>query len=344
MFTSILGVATQPPDARAIFDRAAAALAAGDLAQAEAGFLEVLTAEPGNLAAQANLGVVYSRMERFDQAIAVYRRVLEQRPRAEAVRLNLALAYTKQDRFADALPLVAPLASEQAQEIRASCLVELRRAEDAIRVLDTLPPSASRWYLRGVALLQKKDSTAAAQAFAAMTEALGDPARAELLLGRAYYQAERFAEARASFTSASRNPTLEGEASRELGKACVSLRDHLCAEVALRRALAIEPRDTEARYFLGSLLANEKKFAEAIPLLEAAQRERPGFWAPHYYLGKARLQQGQASVAIPLLKQAALLNEGESAIWYQLSLALRQTGRVAEAQAAAARVRQLKAQ
>src|SRR5260370_10614086 len=63
--------------AKEIFDGAVRALAAGDYETAERGFQSVLRQQPGHIAALSNLGVIYSRTNRADEAIAVYRRAPE---------------------------------------------------------------------------------------------------------------------------------------------------------------------------------------------------------------------------------------------------------------------------
>src|SRR5512140_2774114 len=87
-----------------VFQRAAAALAAGDYAAAESGFQQVLKASPNHLGALGNLGVVYSRSERPTEAIAVYRRALRLAPNEKGLLLNLGLAHLKSDAHAEALP------------------------------------------------------------------------------------------------------------------------------------------------------------------------------------------------------------------------------------------------
>ena len=62
--------------AKDVFDRAVRALAANDYQTAERGFQSVLRQEPRNVAALGNLGVIYSRTGRADQAITSYRRAL----------------------------------------------------------------------------------------------------------------------------------------------------------------------------------------------------------------------------------------------------------------------------
>src|SRR5438034_10077140 len=80
-----------------IFESASAALRKGDYAAAEVGFRKVLQAEPRNIGAMSNLGVVYSRTLRYARAIEIYKRALRLSPREQGVLLNLGLVYLKQE-------------------------------------------------------------------------------------------------------------------------------------------------------------------------------------------------------------------------------------------------------
>jgi len=156
-------------------------------------------------------------------------------------------------------------------------------------------------------------------------------------MGKASYETEQFAEAADFFRKALESGPVDG-AHRELGKALISLHDDENAEKELRLA---SPDDAEALYFLGGLVARTRP-GEAIPILEKARELSPDLWGPPYYLGRIHLEQGRAKEALPLLELAAKLNPEESAIQYQLGRALQKAGREAEAQAAFARVTELK--
>lgn len=334
--------AQDPP--KVLFERAARALAEGRYAEAESGFQEVLKAEPASLSALANLGVVYAKTERYDLAIDTYERALRLRPDAPPLRLNLGLALLKQERHAEALAQFEKVSTEQGRELAATCLVALRRPEEALAILDMLPESPGRLYLRLIANLERKDADAARDAMSQMVRSMDNPAQAAFFLGRAMYQAERFDEARASFEDVRRLDSAYPGVAREIGKTCISQRDDACAERELRQAVAADRHDFEARYFLGSYLVQRGDAEEGLRLLEQARRERPGFWAPHYYAGKTRLQAGELGAAIADLQEAVRLNPGESSAWYQLGLALQKAGRLDEARAAMDRVRELKRQ
>jgi tetratricopeptide (TPR) repeat protein len=101
-----------------------------------------------------------------------------------------------------------------------------------------------------------------------------------------------FPQAEESFSEVLRlDPDFPG-AHLELGKVYISLRRNDDAMRELELALEANPGDGDASYFLGSLLVQESREAEAIPYLERATKLKPDFWAPYYYLGKAKLRLG----------------------------------------------------
>src|SRR5580704_1363606 len=104
-----LAIATAADPVQANFDRAVAALAAGDYASAEQGFLSVLKVKPDNAGALGNLGVVYSHSHRYAKAIEVYTKALEASPTDRDLLMNLSLVYVLQERYEDARPLLAQL-------------------------------------------------------------------------------------------------------------------------------------------------------------------------------------------------------------------------------------------
>src|SRR5438067_1201568 len=89
VLTAILVNAAETP--AAIFERAVRALNAGDYATAESGFQQVLKSSPEHLGVLQNLGLVYSRTNRLDEAIATYRRALAVNPLHRGALLNLGL-------------------------------------------------------------------------------------------------------------------------------------------------------------------------------------------------------------------------------------------------------------
>jgi tetratricopeptide (TPR) repeat protein len=337
--------------AKVIFDGAVRALAAGDYETAERGFQSVLREQPRHVAALSNLGVIYSRTNRADQAIAVYRRALRLSPDDKALLLNLGLVYLRREAHSRALPFFARVVAIDPQHLQARQLLAVCRAyvgqmAPAIHDLEDLHAAAPRdegiLFLLGFAYLKNHDSERAKAIFQQMFEAAG-AVRTQFLLGKAYYEATLFPQAEESFFEVLRLDSKYPGVHLELGKVYISLRRTDEAIRELELVLKENPGDADASYFLGGLLAQTDRYTEAIPYLERARKVKPDFWAPYFYLGKAKLRLEQPAEAVVLLQRAVKLNPDEASAYYQLSRALQACGREMEARQALRRVRDLRA-
>ncbi|MBM3728508.1 MAG: tetratricopeptide repeat protein [Acidobacteria bacterium] len=307
--------ARQTPAAQT-FAVAAAALSRGDLAAAETGFRRVLELEPRNAGALGNLGVVYVRLERFDDAARAYQAALKVAPGDPGLLTNLALAYLKQQRYRDALgPLESLPPGRGRPELLAAARLNTGDAAGALAALAGAAPGPAVLALQGTAFLKLGRKAEAAAAFEQLA-GVSPPARLAFLRGQAYYQAGLFEEAVKELAPMA---ATDPDARRELAKTYLSLRRDAEAERELRAL----PTDREARYYLGALLVERSRFAEGEPLL---QQLKPGSWAAHYYLGKAALKQKRTRQAPELLNEAARLEPAEPSVHYQLMLAHRALG------------------
>ncbi len=336
-----------------IFALAARDLQAGRLTEAQAGFEKVLAAEPNNLGALGNLGVIYNRQNRPQKAIEVYQRALKLAPREQGLLLNLGLAHLKLDDCGQAKPLFARLAAvngprqKQAQELLAICQLQTGETATAVKTLEQLAQGLDAtpgvYHFLALAYAKQKDLTRAQAVLAKLFEKL-PPAQAHFLEGQVWYDSAMFDRALASFEKAEQaDPKLPGLA-LEVGKTQISLRNPAAATEQLKAAVAADGADVEARYFLGALLVQEGQYEEGAPLLTQVSEARPDLWGTHYYLGKAQLALGKPALALPLLQKAAARAPNESAVQYQLGRALQALGRKAAAQQAFAKVAKLKAQ
>ena len=337
--------------AKEVFDAAVRALATGDYQTAERGFQSVLRAEPRNIAALSNLGVIYSRTNRADQAIAVYRRALQVSPDDTALLLNLGLVYLRKQDHSRALPLFERIViidprHLQARQLLAVCRAYAGQLALAIRDLEGLRDSAPRdeniLFLLGFTYLKSQDSEKANAIFQLMFEAAG-PVRAQFLLGKAHCEANLLPQAEVSFLEVlRRDPGFPG-VHLELGRVYFSLHRTDEAIRELELALKENPGDGDASYLLGGLLIQEGRDAEGIAYLDQATKAKPDFWASYFHLGKAKLRLGHPAEAVVLLQKALELNPEEANAYYQLGRALEACGRKAEASRALLRVQDLRA-
>jgi arylsulfatase A-like enzyme len=79
-----------------------------DLERLATAIEDELAKNPSDLTAQRDLSLTYHRLQRFDEAEALYQRILRARPRADEVRIDMARMYASQQRYDVALSSLAP--------------------------------------------------------------------------------------------------------------------------------------------------------------------------------------------------------------------------------------------
>ncbi len=318
----------------------------GRYPEAEQGLNTVLTADPANVAALGNLGVLYSRTHRLADAIAVDQRALKLDPNDPSLLLNLGLAYMKQEAYAQAQPFFERLDAAQpgnprAALLLATCMVLGDAPQQGItlltsRKLDTTDPSAL--YLEAVGYARLNQTEAAQAIFKRLLDNSSTRAQADFLIGQALHDGHRLEDAAASFGDTLKlDPAFPG-AHRELGKVYISMQHFPDAERELHTAITEDPLDGSALYFLGALLIQTSHETDGIPYLDRAAALMPDSWAIPFYLGKAALHQGHSAAAVPLLEKAAAMNADEPQVFYLLATAQRASGDPEQGRAALAHV------
>ena len=344
-----LAWAQQSETLEQIFNRSAAALQAAEYQQAQAGFEQVLAADPHNIAALANLGVLYSRTHRFARAVDVDQQALALDPKNTAVLMNLGLARMKQGDYVQAQPYFAQLTQTDSTNTRAtlllaSCMIlgdAPQRGLDLLQARQLERADPSMLTLEAVAYVRLNRK---ADADALLRQLLADGstrAQANFLLGESLHDGHQLQDAAEAFQKVLQQDLAYPGAHRELGKVFISMQQFTEAESELRKAMLQDASDAEAAYFLGALLVQTARELEGEPYLERAREAMPDSWAIPFYLGKARLSQKQPAEAVPLLEQAAAMNADEPQVFYLLAGALRRIGQLSAANQAMAHVSEL---
>ena len=348
LLCGLLAHAASDP-AQVTFDRAVQALSKGDYGAAEQGFQTVLKYYPNNVAAIANLAILYARTNRMDKAITDYNRALRLSPNDEPILLNLGIVYLREEMHGRALPyfervLAIDSRNQQARQLRDLCLLYTGQVLPALADLKALvqdnPADEQLLFLLGFAYVKNGDSQTAQTIFNQMFSAAG-PARVQFFLGKASYDAALFSESEESFLQVLRlDPQFPG-VHLELGKVYISERRTNDAIEQLKQALNESSSREEASYFLGSLLVRENQCEQGVAYLEEAKKLKPDSYGVYLYLGKARLQLGQKTDAVMLLRKAVELNPDDANAQYTLARALKSSGQEMAAKAAFDRVRSL---
>ena len=145
-------------------------------------------------------------------------------------------------------------------------LEDLRRTRP--RSGETLQALAEAYLSRGMLA----EAVRAAQEAA---EGGRDDSRLLSRLGRAFYSRRRYAEALSYYELAARASPEWSEAWFGLGACQWALRQPASAEASLRRAVELDPKDWQARQFLGCVLCDVGRKTEALLMLESIPLDAP---------------------------------------------------------------------
>jgi len=141
-------------------------------------------------------------------------------------------------------------------------------------------------------------------------------------LGRAYYTRSRITEAHKAFMSVLEIDPQDAKAENNLGLILESEAQPDAAMAAYRKAIAWQEgglRPSEQPYLnLGSLLMEQSRVAEAIPVLQKAVEIAPGDALCHLKMGTAFLRAAKLAEAQRHLEKAAQLAPDNAAAHYQL--------------------------
>ncbi len=258
----------------------------GDLAEAAAGYETCIAGDPTRVDARSNLGAVLVRMGRYEEAIGQYREALRIAPPEVSpnLRLNLALAYYKSFQIPAAAAELEDLNTSQPLNLNIALLLadcrlrlgEFQKAVDAITPLEAAhreDPAVN--YVLGMALI-RLGRTAEGQVLVDRILSRGESAEGHFLVASAAFSAGDYPAAVKELTrAAALNPDVPSLQSY-LGKALLFTGDADGAVEAFHKALAADPNDFDADYYLASILARRGQKQESHALLEHAAQIRPG--------------------------------------------------------------------
>ena len=311
----LLGVALAGPLADAAQEGRAAPPRTADLENAVRAYREHLARNPGDARARSNLGAALAALGRYEEAIQTYREALGLAPGDPVIRMNLALAFYKSADIPQAAEELEGLHREQASDLRttlllADCRLRLGAYETVVGLLQPLeaadPDNQAVLYMLGMALIRSGRAGEGQSRVERLMQG-GDTAAAHYLLGTASFMSREYPRALQDFSKAlALDPALPSLRSY-YGQALLFTGDPEAAERELRQALAADPNDYEANYYLASILAVRQRAGEARPLAEHALLLRPASEDARKLIADLEQPGGPAAPAdaSPLLGKAA---------------------------------------
>ncbi|MEO8223709.1 MAG: tetratricopeptide repeat protein [Gammaproteobacteria bacterium] len=320
-----------PSTVQAALQSAIALHQAGRLAEAEAGYRQILARHPGHpdalhllgllahhqgrneaavdlmnqalLAApehapcHGNLGLALQALGRLDEAVASYRRALALDRQFAEAHLNLGNALELQGKPADAIASYRRALQVRPQYVEAH--YNLGRVYEAQGQLD----DAVRNYQRAVSLRP---------AYAAAHFNLANMLQAQGLTD----------EAIASYQQVLALQPEHAEACNNLGAQFAAAGAPERARASYERALALRPGFAEAHNNLGNALQSEGLLDEAITSYRRSLECRPGYVDAQINLGNALQAAGRLDEAIAAYHQALALQPGSPGAEWNLAFAL----------------------
>ncbi len=308
---------SDPDSVEAAFARAIQLHQAGDIEGAIRSYQAILVKYPQRVDVRSNLGAAFSRLGRYDEAVAQYTEALKLDTRNETIRFNLALAYYKAamfaeaaaelNRFLGAAPADLPQRSN-AVLLLADCQVRLG---DYKKVIESLTPLADAdpnnrplAFLLGSALISDGQLDRG-QLLIDKVFHDEESAEAHLLLGSTLLLADDGHGAIKEFERAIQLDPKLLTLQAWYGRALMRMGDAAKAKAAFQAELENNQTDFDANLFMGVLLRQDKEYDEALQYLSRAGRLRPRDQYARYHIAAVYVALSRPQDALSLLEGVA---------------------------------------
>ncbi|MGI9035808.1 MAG: tetratricopeptide repeat protein [Pyrinomonadaceae bacterium] len=274
------------------------------------------------------LGYVALEENQFKEAAQLLNDSLASRENADA-RTNLALAYLNLG-AADAAVAQAQAALNanqnniQAFQILGKIYYAQGKYSEALKVLEratVLQPSFDAAYLLGLTCLQLKQIDRAKLLFEKMQIALKKNAALHLLFGQAYEETNYPLEAEREYRQALAIDPKQAGAHFYLGYLILQHGgSERLAESGkeFEQELQQNPQDAFSNFFVGVVASSENEHAKAARFLQEAIRLNPQIGPAYLFLGQSQIELGDNAAAEKNLRRAIELTSDASKNSYQI--------------------------
>jgi tetratricopeptide (TPR) repeat protein len=356
-----------PRDLRVLNLLGIALTGAGKPQEANARFQEALAIDPLFAPALRNLAVNEFTLGRPAEARKHFERVLEQAPDDEIAHVHLGEILFDERQYAAALIHYDKGRSRVAQNPRwtlhhATCLLDQKRAPDAIALLDRLPrDDGALWFDAGVVLgrygakadaarffgvargagykdpyvagynqtlmlIEAGENEAAIRVADALFAQGLKPAELYNLVSRAYAKLDRIKDAYDALREATRIEPGNPEHYIDMAMLCL---EHENYDLGLEIVdIGLKHRPDSAMLYLqrGVVLAMKGAVEQSEQEFSRASKAAPTDPAPHVALAMVWMQRGQTSRAVEALRARARGMSSQPVILYALGIALLRSG------------------
>lgn len=294
-------------DARVAYVSALLAIDKNDTKTALERFQDALKKDENLLGAWQDLGLLYAKMEKWNEAVETFTELEKRQPDSVQAKYFKALALYNSGKIAE--------------------------AENAVRqVLRLDAGSADALTLLGIILAASEKGSS--EAIDALTQAVAlqpDSFDAWFYLGRLQYAAQNYAEAEKSLTTAIAKNPKNIEAKFFLGSVEEVLGNSDAALKQYEEIVKLDENSFYGQVGTGAIFVKQGKFDAAINALNQAANSRKDSFEAFYALGRAYILSEKFAEAETVLRKAVKLQETRTDARYQLGIALRRLGKTDEA-------------
>jgi tetratricopeptide (TPR) repeat protein len=323
-----------PKQVQAIFAHGEKALADKQYPAAREDFSRLLRLGVHTAPVYSNLGVVYLRSGRPDEAIKMLESAEQLAPTVAGIRLNLGLAYFREREFRLASRYFGEVLSLEPNHVQARYLQGICgfMTDDFQAAVDSLQPLYAQeatdleyLFMLGISDGMLKRTEESQQVFAQLVKAGGDTPHLHLLLGKAYLALGDLNAADEELMKASKDGPLpyahyyRGVVAQKQGQM-----DHAADEFA--QEVALIPNNPWAFKQLAIIKVDRGDVRGATQLLERGVTNNPDTPDLYAALGRTYLQSANPRSAVPVLKRAISLDPRNGTYHFQLARAYQAEG------------------
>jgi len=339
----------------------------GDYPKAAKLYAQLIASGEDSAEIRSNYGAMLYFAGRDGEALEQLLLALKSNPKLTAPSLLAGMSLTRMGRCKEALPYLERALLQQPSSTAPLLamgkayvgLRDYRHAREAYVAAARMDPgSGEAWYGAGITArsladaVLKKNRMANAESeellrdsMKAFTRAVEiDPAspRGHLILAESWRDSGKFVEAVAEYETVLRLSPKNAAANLGLATTYWKSGDPEKAIPHLEVVLRELPEDAETNGIMANILVRRGDFTKALPFARKALAANPDLAQVRFSLAKIYVEQGQTENAVRELSKIATIDP-DGTYHYLLARALKSLGRNAEAEAALARFRQLRA-
>lgn len=343
--------------AQELSQRGQEALAAGNYAEAQHAFEQLVKLDPAIAEIHANLGLIYFQERKFDQAVPELRRALKLKPSLTNPAALLAMSISELGRYEEALPGLEKCFRSSAPEMKRMCGLQLERAytnlrrdskavEVALEMEKLYPNDPEVQYHDGKIFGNLAFLTMQKLWNAAPDSIWKHQAEAEALESQGSYEAA-IGQYKDVLTRDPKRPGIHYRLGRIFlarSQKTGSADDLRAARQEFEQELELDPGNGNAAYEIAEMDRNAGQYGDAQKYFVAALKGHPDFEEAHLGLAATLMAQQKPELALPHLQQAIALNRDNEVSWWRLAQAQRVLGNPQEQKKALAEFQRLHAQ